>query len=134
MIIGENATIEEVREMFKNDKFATKVTGCTIEEAAKGYSKCKLELTPDHFNAAGGVMGGAIFTLADLAFAVASNVGEELSVGVSNNIEFLQASKGETLIAECHVERSGRSTGFYTCTVTDDTGKKIAIMTGVCHR
>ena len=133
-MISENATIEEVREFFRDDRFATKVTGCTIEEAARGYAVCRLELREDHYNAAGGVMGGAIFTLADLAFAVASNVGEEISVGVTNTIEYLAGTSGKTLIAECRADRSGRSTGFYTCTVTDDTGMKVAIMTAICHR
>ena len=87
-----------------------------------------------HYNAQGGVMGGAIFTLADFCLAIACNVNEQPTVSVSNTIEFLSATKGDKLIAECNVDKSGRKLGFYTVDVSDNTGRKVARMTATCSR
>ena len=58
--------LEEAREFFSKDYFATKATGIIITEVGDHYARCSLTITRDHQNAYGGVMGGAIFTLAAL--------------------------------------------------------------------
>ena len=68
------------------------------------------------------------------AFIIACNVNEQPTVSVSNTIEFLSAAKGDKLIAECNVDKSGRKLGFYTVNVSDDTGRKVARMTATCYR
>ena len=133
-MIPENASIEEIRAYFKNDRFATEAAGCRIVAGGKGHAVCEMVLAPVHYNAAGGVMGGAIFTLADFCLAVACNVGEEPTVSVSNTIEFLSGAKGTKLIAECTADKSGRKLGFYTVDVRDDTGRAVARMTATCYR
>lgn len=82
-----------------------------------------------HRNAVGIVMGGAIFTLADFAFAVASNHENPGTVSLSANITFLKASKGSKLIAKAECVRDGRTTCYYRVTVTDNTGALIAEVT-----
>ena len=72
----EQQKLDEVRERFSHDRFAT-VNGAVIEEIAEGYAKCSMQINNDHKNALGAVMGGAIFTLADFAFAVAANWQEQ---------------------------------------------------------
>ena len=128
-MLPENPTIDQVREFFANDKFATEAAGCTVIEAV-----CEMPLDRIHYNAQGGVMGGAIFTLADFCLAIACNVNEQPTVSVSNTIEFLSATKGDKLIAECNVDKSGRKLGFYTVDVSDNTGRKVARMTATCSR
>lgn len=119
----------EAIEKFAADKFATKQTGAVIEEAAPGASRCSMVITPDHLNANGTVMGGAIFTLADLAFAAAANVGGLNTVAVSSHIDYMRAGKGEgTLYAEAKCRKTGRNFGFYEITITDDTGREIAVV------
>ena len=61
--------IEEKREFFKGDRFAVDVTGIDIVDVGENYAKCRLEIDKKHLNAAGHPMGGAIYTLADFAFA-----------------------------------------------------------------
>ncbi|WP_165170945.1 MULTISPECIES: PaaI family thioesterase [unclassified Adlercreutzia] len=134
-MIDENATLEELTAFFSGDKFATEAAGCRIVEARRGHAVCEMELVQGvHFNAMGGVMGGAIFTLADFALAVACNVGEAPTVSVSNTIEFLSGAKGTKLIATCDADKSGRRLGFYTVEVVDDTGRKVAKMCATCAR
>jgi acyl-CoA thioesterase len=121
--------IEKIREYFKNDLFATEATGAIIEDAHKNYAKCTLELRPEHRNAMGGVMGGAIYTLADYAFAIAANVGNPPTVSVSGQITFLGATKGSKLIAETRCLHSGRSGCAFTVDVSDNLGNDVASVT-----
>ena len=132
-VVTSDMSLEEIQRFFAGDKFATNA-GCTIVMAAKGHAVAEMPITADHRNGMGGVMGGAIFTLADFALAVACNVDEEPTVSVSNTIEFLSSSKGTKLIASCEADKSGRSLGYYTVDVTDDLGRKIARMTATCFR
>lgn len=132
-MIDENLPIDEIRALFAEDKFATNA-GCTIVEASKHHAICEMPLTRLHLNAQGGVMGGAIFTLADFALAVAVNVGQADTVAVDNNIRYLSAPKGGKLIATARMDKAGRSLAFVTVNVADDTGRPVAIMTATGFR
>ena len=131
---AETPDIDTVRAFFDGDHFVTRQCEATIDEAAPGHAVCSFSIKRHHRNAMGNVMGGAIFTLADFALAIASNVGEAPTVSVSNSIEFISAAKGSRLIATCTADRSGRSLGFYTVTVEDDLGRCVAKMTATCYR
>ena len=134
-MLKRDATLEEAQEFFRGDVYAYEATGCRLTEVREGYAVSELVLDPNrHFNAMGGVMGGAIFTLADYALAAACNYNSKPTVSVSNTIEFLAAAKGSKLIATCEVDKSGRSLGFYTVTVVDDTGRLVAKMAATCFR
>ena len=89
--------LNETREFFKADRFAVEAAGAVIEDAREGFSRCSLELKPVHRNAAGAVMGGAIFTLADFAFAVAANCGGgAITVSLNSQITYLSGAKGSS--------------------------------------
>ncbi len=133
-MLSENATLDEIKEMFTNDCFATEACGAFIVDARKGYAKCAFDIKPVHLNAAGAVMGGAIFTLADFTLAIACNIGEKPTVSVNNNIQYLSSSKGTRLYAECTLNKSGSAMGFYTVSVTDDKDELIALMSATCYR
>ena len=133
-MLAENCTIEEVRELFANDHFATDACGCRVLEAGRGHAVCEFDIGEIHRNAQGNVMGGAIFTLADFALAIGCNMGEAPTVAVSNTIEYLSVAKGSKLIATCSGDKSGRSLGFYTVDVRDDLGTPVAKMTATCFR
>ena len=121
--------LEEAREMFIKDLYANKLTGAVIDEVGEDYAKCSLKLTPDHRNAYGGVMGGAIYTLADFAFAVASNFDKPVAtVSVVGQASFMAATKGEVLYAEAKLLKDGRTNCFYEVAVTDDLGKLISLV------
>lgn len=133
-MLDENCPIEEVRTLFANDHFATEACGCRVLEATRGHAVCEFDIADIHRNAQGGIMGGAIFTLADFALAIACNIGEQPTVAVSNSIEFMNAAKGSKLIATCEVDKSGRSLGFYTVNVADELGTPVAKMSATCFR
>lgn len=133
-MIDENCPLEEVRAYFRDDHFATEACGCRVVEASRGHAVCEFDVGGVHRNAQGAVMGGAIFTLADFALAVASNVGERPTVSVMSSIEYLSGCRGSRLIATADADRSGRSLGFYTIDVTDELGTKVARVTTTCFR
>lgn len=124
----EQKQLDEVKERFSHDRFAT-VNGAVIEAVADGYARCFMQITDEHKNALGAVMGGAIFTLADFAFAVAANWQENAVVSLDASITFLGKAKGNTLIAEAKKIRAGRRTCCYVIEVTDEFGSQIAHMT-----
>ena len=124
-------TLEEVRNFFEKDRFATE-NGMVIDEIGEGYAKCSLSLSRRHKNAVGSVMGGVPFTLADFCYAVAANWKEAKWVSLSSQITFLGTAKGNRLIAEANMVKSGRSTNYCEIYVTDERGNPVAkvIVTG----
>lgn len=129
-MIDANASLEEVQRVFSNDRFATGACGCRVVEAAPGHAVCEFDITPEHINEKGGVMGGAIFTLADLAIAVAANVGQDPTVSVASSIQYLKGAKGTKLIATADADKEGRTLGYYNCLVEDNLGTLIARVIG----
>jgi len=128
-----NIDLEQVRNYFKNDLFAME-NGIVIDSLAEDCVVCGMELSAGHRNAAGGVQGGAIFTLADFAFAVHCNLamvcGEDvkLTVGQSCSISFLKSTKGRRLTAISTCVSKGRSISVFRIRVEDDLGVQIAEM------
>ena len=122
--------LEQIRATFAADRFATDAAGCEIRLAEPGHAICAMTLQPNHCNAAGTPQGGALFTLADFAFAVAVNAfAETVTVSLQHDITFLSPAKGKEVLAEASCVRSGRSTCFYNVTLTDELGTEIANMT-----
>ena len=122
-------SLESAREFFYKDKFVV-MTGVTLDEITEDEAICSLELTDDHKNAYGGVMGGVIFTLADFAFAVLSNQIHQLTVAQQVDIHYLSAPKGDKLIAKATCRKSGRTSSIVNVDISDDTGRDVAQFIG----
>ena len=125
--------VEEAREFYKGDKYAL-MSGVVIEELNEKYCLCSMKITDKHRNAVGGVMGGAIFTLADLAFSAASNNIHKPTVAMQTSMNFLSAAKGDELFAKAYCLKDGRTTAVYNVEVTDDTGRLIAQFVGTGYK
>ena len=125
--------LERIRTHFKKDRFATGM-GIVIDSVSEDCVVCSLELGDSHRNSVGGVQGGAIFTLADLAFAVHCNLamvcGEDVgaTLGQSCSISFLKGTRGSRLTAKSTCVSKGRSMSVYRICVEDDLGVQIAEM------
>ena len=117
--------IDEIREFFSHDLYAF-VTGAYIEEVGDRYAKVSLVLTERHKNAVGGVMGGVYFTLADFAFAVASNWQKSGTVSLNSDISFIGVPKTEKIFAETELVKDGRSVCTYIVKVSDSEGTPLA--------
>ena len=123
----EMKSIEEIREFFSKDRYATE-SGAFIEEVGEHYSKCSVELNEMHRNAVGGVMGAVYYTLADFAFAVATNAEVPGTVSLSASMAFLRACKGNRLICEAKLIRDGKSTCYYEMPITDENGTLLTVV------
>lgn len=113
-------------ERFSGDLYATKTTGIIIEEVDENYAKCSLSINENHMNAAGFVMGGAIFTLADFTFAVAANSINVLTVSLTSQINYINATKGPVLYAEAKCVTNKKNICFYDIIVSDSKGNLVA--------
>ncbi len=127
--MADKSDLEEAREFFGQDLYATEATGIVIDEVGDHYARCSMEITRRHQNAYGGVMGGATFTLADYTFAVASNFRQPQTVSVTSQINFIGMAKGSKLISESHLIKDGRSTCLYEIEIKDDLENKVAFVT-----
>lgn len=127
-LVASGASLEDIRTQFKNDRYATESLGAVIEEAGEGFARVSMAVDSRHRNAMGAVMGGVYFTLGDYAFAIASNVGQPPTVSVSNSIDYLAAAKGDRLVAECRMEKAGRSLCFARVDVLDGEDRLCARM------
>lgn len=121
--------IESAREFFYKDKYAV-MTGVTLDELTEDEAICSLEITDDHKNAYGGVMGGVMFTLADFTFAVLSNQIHQLTVAQQVDIHYLSTPKGEKLIAKATCRKNGRTSSIINVDISDDTGRDVAQFIG----
>ena len=105
------------------DQFA-EALGIKVLGAKDGYSKVQMKIEKVHTNALGFTHGGAIFSLADYAFAHACNFGDNVAVAVQVSINFLKPSvEGDILVAEASRVSDGKTMGLYQVTVKN--GKKL---------
>ena len=125
--------LEDARAYFTGDRFAVE-NGMVLEEIGDGYSVCSLELSEHNRNANGGVMGGAIFTLADFAFAAAANNRHRPTVTQQVSVNFFSGSRGTRLTARAECRKDGRSSCVYNITVADDLGREIAQAVGTGYK
>ncbi|MBQ3519012.1 MAG: PaaI family thioesterase [Clostridia bacterium] len=116
-------TLEQMKMIMAKDRYATEQTGIVIDEIGPDTAVCSMQITPQHKNAYGTVMGGAIFTLADLCFAAAANnSGEYIAMSFECNITFLRATRTGTLHATAVPLKMGKNLCFYRIDITDDEG------------
>ena len=126
-------TIEELREFFEADRFAAEM-GAVITECGEGGATVEMDAGPRHLNAAGTVQGGALFTLADFAFAVAANAGGVPTVSLQNSISFLHAVKPGRLTARAERVSETRRSCCYDASVTDEAGTLTARLSVTGYR
>ncbi len=124
------------QKIFANDTFATEATGIHIDYVDDDTTVCSLQLDNRHLNAKRSVMGGVIFTLADLAFAIAANSSilaeqkESLQwVSSSSTIHFLSSPKGHSLIATTTRIKQGHTQALFQVSITDSYDRQIALVT-----
>lgn len=109
----------------KNDIFAAYI-GAEILEIAPGYAKAVMKIEKRHLNGANVVQGGAIFTLADFAFAGGANSYGPRATAMSASVTYMRPGTGTELVAEAKVVSCGKRTCLFDVTVTNDQGKKVA--------
>ena len=131
--MDEDMSPEAVKTFFRKDLFAGFV-GIELIEAGAGRATARLELQDHHRNGLGVVHGGAIFTLADLAFAAAVNSRGRAAVAIHCSISYLKAAGGGQLFAQAEEVSCGPKIAAYTIGITDAAGELIARFEGLAYR
>ena len=131
--MNDEITLQAIQAFFRKDLFAAAV-GIELIEAGDGRARARMEIGDRHRNGLGLVHGGAIFTLADLAFAAAVNSRGRAAVAIHCSISYLKAASGDILFAEAEEVSCGPKIAAYTIGITDASGEIIARFEGMAYR
>lgn len=123
-----------LKEFFKGDRFA-ELAGCELIEIGKGYARARMTVEEHHLNGGNFCQGGALFTLADLAFAAAVNSHLVLTVSTSSNITYFHSVPlGATVYAEARELVDHHLMPYAEVRLTDDRDRLVAVFTSGGYR
>ncbi|MFA7271007.1 MAG: PaaI family thioesterase [Sterolibacterium sp.] len=117
----------------REDAFASH-NGMRITELREGYARAETEVQPYHLNGAKTVHGGAFFTLADFAFAAASNSKGQLALSINSSISIFKGADTGKLIAEAREISTSAKLASYEVTVRNEAGELLATFQGMVYR
>ena len=117
----------------QGDRFAANA-GAQIIEVREGYARAEMTVTREHLNAGGVCQGGAIFTLADLAFAAATNSHARLTLSTTSTINFFKAESKGFLFAEAREVFSHKRLSNCEVRITNENGDLVATFVGSGYR
>ena len=118
----------------RTDRFAANA-GCQITEVDEHHAVAEMTVTDMHLNGGNVCQGGALFTLADLAFAAVCNSHGVLTLGISNTIDYLTSARlGDHLTAEATETVNHPKMPQCIITVRNQNGEIIATATGRAYR
>lgn len=122
-----------IQDFLQGDKFALQ-TGVTLLDVGNGYAKACMEVKPEHLNGGGVCQGGALFTLADLAFAAATNSHARLTFSIDSSIHFFRSVSEGILYAEAHEVFNHKRLANCEVRITTEEGELIATFNGTGYR
>ncbi|EYB69540.1 phenylacetic acid degradation protein PaaD [Deinococcus phoenicis] len=109
--------------------------GMTVLEASPQRTRVALTVDGGGLNMHGTAHGGLLFSLADEAFAVISNL-EAQAVAAETHLSFFRAARaGDELVAVATPERVGRTLATYRVEVRrGEEGEVLALFLGTVSR
>lgn len=121
--MGSRYTEEE----YFNNGF-NKLLGMKLVEVENGRAVISMEVKPEHFNPAGIVHGGVLFSLADSAAANAAVSYGNKVVTVNSDIKYLRAvtNKTKVLTATAKELKHGKNICFYEVVIQNDEKEDVA--------
>lgn len=124
---------ERAKEFFAADSLAGDM-GMELVSVSPGRAAVSMKITGRHKNSHGTVHGGALFTLADVAFALASNSHGIDAAAINAHITYMTAAREGVLTAEAEEFALNPKLASYNVVITDDEGRKIANFQGMVYR
>jgi len=122
-----------IKEFFKADRYAA-FSGIELLEVEPGRAKTRMEIREMHLNAGNVVQGGAIFTLADLAFAAAVNGYGNLAMSIETSIRYFKGVGSGVLFADAKIVHIHKRLATFEVRVTDETDELIALFIATAYR
>lgn len=123
-----------LKKFFNNRDRFCKGLGIQVVEIGHGWATTTMTIREEHLNGADVVQGGAIFSLADLAFGAASNSHGSLALGVNTTIAYTKAARAGTLTAHARETAKAGPLATYVVEIKDDEGDTIATFQGMAYR
>jgi len=121
------------KHMLANDKFSTWL-GIEILKASEGYCKVGMHIREEMLNGMGYAHGGISFSLADTAFAFASNSYGRHAVSVEASINHIEAlNAGDYITAEAEFDITKYRLGFHIIKVKRGE-EVVALFKGIVYR
>ena len=123
-----------ILETVHADPFA-KLLGIKVDRVDDGEAMASMEVKEDHLNFHGAANGGALFSLADLVFAIASNSHGQKAVGINVNINYMKAGNlGDTITAAAKEISKNPRLGHYRMEIQNQDGVLLATAEGTVYR
>jgi acyl-CoA thioesterase len=126
-------TIRKLEAILKNDRFAA-YNQIKLVSVGKGCAVAEMQVTENHLNGVDIIQGGALFTLADFAFAAASNSHGRVAVATNASIQFIKAVSSGRITAHASELNLGKNVAHYSVDIQDETGTLIARFSGTAFR
>ena len=123
----------EVEQLLQKDQFASH-NGIELVTVSLGSAVTRMKILPQHLNGMGIVQGGAIYTLADFAFAAASNSHDKTAVGLTTNITYIKALSSGILYARATEVSLRRTIAVYNVDVVNENDELVAVFQGTVFR
>ena len=122
---------ERIAGLFAADRYATSL-GITL--VGTDPVVVQMELTPEHENFYDVTHGGALFSIADCAFSLASNAHGDRAVAIDTHLALTARTKrGDILTAEAEEIARGRTLATYRVVVRRSDGRTCGLFTGTVH-
>lgn len=120
--------------LLQRDAFS-RLLGMEVLEASPGHAVVRMTVRDDMVNGFGTLHGGALFSLADSAFAFATNAGGTLSVAIDTTLSIPAASyPGDVLTATAESRSSTNRLEFVDVTVRRHDGSAVGYFRGTVYR
>lgn len=121
--------IKKLEQILKNDRFA-QASDIQLVAIGRGEAQAEMQVSDKHLNGVNIIQGGALFTLADFAFAAASNSHGRIAVATNASISFFKGIASGKLTAYAKELNSGNTLAHYSVDIYDDNNNRIAHFTG----
>lgn len=123
----------DIKEFFKRDKFA-EYCGIELVDVSPGSARAEMIIKEEHLNGLNTVHGGAIFTLADFAFAAAANSYGMATVAINVSITYMNAiTKGRVTAVAREISRNPKLS-TYTIDIYNEEGEVAAVFQGLAYQ
>ncbi len=132
--MSDSERFERLKRFFNNRDRLCKCLGISVIEIGHGTASTHMVIEDKHLNGADVVQGGAIFTLADLAFGAAANSHGTLALGVNMTIAFSKPGLSGELTAHARETAAAGPLSTYVVEVKDEAGETIATFQGTAYR
>jgi acyl-CoA thioesterase len=121
---------DRIRSLLDKDRYA-KNLGIDLVGVGDQTVTVSMPITDEHENFHGGTHGGAIFSVADCAFSLASNAYDDPAVAIDTHLAITApTSSGDTLTAVAEEASRGRRLATYRVTVSRADGRVCGLFTG----